>query len=128
MMKIAALFALLGTVLFCCCGNVEAFIITADQYTPADNCSEAYIQLQRKHFGCINGSLAYCSRGVYNYSSLKRYDDINNVSNYTVNDPYNVMKVTISVSSSSRRTASPTRLRGCRDGTERHAPIPFGRI
>ena len=62
MMNIATSFMLLGTVLLSYCGNVEAYL-PFDKLTPADNCSEAYIQLQRKHFGCINGSLAYCSRG-----------------------------------------------------------------
>ena len=65
-MNIAASFALLGTVFLSCCGNIEAYIGFEDDLTPADNCSEAYIQLQQKHFGCINGSLAYCSRGREN--------------------------------------------------------------
>ena len=74
-MNIAASFALLGTVFLSCCGNIEAYIGFEDDLTPADNCSEAYIQLQQKHFGCINGSLAYCSRGREN----EDYHDITEV-------------------------------------------------
>ena len=66
MVKMATSLACLAAVLWGY-GGVNAYIGFEDKLTPGDNCSEAYIQLQREHFGCINGSLAYCSRGMEDF-------------------------------------------------------------
>ena len=47
------------------CGKVCPYIAIGGEYEfiPANNCSEAYIDILRQNFGCAEGSIEYCSKG-----------------------------------------------------------------
>ena len=56
---------------------------------PADNCSRAYMEIMRSQFGCIEGSLNYCSPWYSNLSEVGiLHEDLD----------YYVKKVSLSVS------------------------------
>ena len=38
--------------------------VESDEVVPVNNCSEAYLEIMRNHFGCKRGSFYHCNRGL----------------------------------------------------------------